>query len=321
MPGTEPPTDADAHVPGAVALALLVGVLVVVQSRINGELGHVVGNGLLAAVISFGSGLAILVVIVALRRSTRTRLLQGLPAELRAGRLHWWQLIGGLGGATLVASQGLTVPALGVALFTVLTVAGTTGSSLVVDRMGLGPGGPRPITTGRVLAAVGTTLAVALAVSGRFSSGSLAWGAVVLTLTAGVAVSFQQAVNGQVALRTGDPLVATSVNFVVGLAALTIAMLVSHAVTGGDWVAPPAPWTDPVLWLGGPIGICFVVTAAVVVRPLGVLLFSLLTIAGQLVGSLVSDLLFPTSGTVIGWQLVVGVLLTGVAVAVAALRR
>jgi transporter family-2 protein len=190
-----------------------------------------------------------------------------------------------------------------------------------VDRIGLGPGGVRPITTGRVLAAVGTTLAVALAVSGRFSSGSLAWSAVLLTLTAGVAVSFQQAVNGQVAMRTGDPLVATSVNFVVGLTALTTVLVLEHVVGSNTWTWPPAPWSEPVLWLGGPIGVAFVVTAAVVVRPLGVLLFSLLTIAGQLVGSLVSDLLVPTAGTVIGWQLVAGVVLTGVAVTVAALRR
>jgi transporter family-2 protein len=304
-----------------VVLALLVGVLVVVQSRINGELGHVVGDGVLAAVIQFGVGLLLLSVIVASRRSTRERLVRALPRELRAGRLRWWQLLGGLGGATLVASQGITVTALGVALFTVLTVAGTTGSSLLVDRIGLGPGGVRPITTGRVLAAVGTTLAVALAVSGRFSSGSLAWSAVLLTLTAGVAVSFQQAVNGQVAMRTGDPLVATSVNFVVGLTALTTVLVLEHVVGSHAWTWPPAPWTEPVLWLGGPIGVAFVVTAAVVVRPLGVLLFSLLTIAGQLAGSLVSDLLVPTAGTVIGWQLVAGVVLTGVAVTVAALRR
>jgi hypothetical protein len=50
-----------------------------------------------------------------------------------------------------------------------------------------------------------------------------------------------------------------------------------------------------------------------------VLLFSLISIGGQLAGSLGSDLLFPTSGTDVGWQLVAGVALTGAAVAFAAL--
>ncbi len=292
-----------------------------IQSRVNGQLGHVVGDGIFAAVISFGVGLVLVTLIVVARRPTRVALTTALPALLRSGELHRWQLLGGLGGATLVASQGLTVPALGVALFTVLTVAGTTGSSLLVDRIGLGPGGQRPITAARVTAAVGSTLAVALAVSGRFSAGSLAWGAVLLTITAGVLVSFQQAVNGQVAMRTGEPFVATLVNFVVGTCALLLALVIEHAVLGHCWAAPPTPWSEPVLWLGGPIGVAFIVVAARVVRPLGVLMFSLLSIAGQLVGSLASDLLFPTSGSVVGWQLVVGVVLTGVAVGYAALRR
>ncbi len=55
-------------------------------------------------------------------------------------------------------------------------------------------------------------------------------------------------------------------------------------------------------------------------RPLGVLLLGLLSTSGQLTGSLLSDLLFPTPGTVVTWQLVAGVLLTGGAVAWAAYR-
>lgn len=297
------------------------GLLVVAQSRINGELAHLTGDGVLAAVISFGTGLVLVSLIAMARRTTRQALVRELPRELRARRLRPWQLLGGLGGATLVAGQGLTVPALGVALFTVLVVAGQTGSSLVVDHVGLGPGGPRAITTARVVGAVGSTLAVALAVSGRFAAGSLAWSAVVLTVTAGIAISVQQAVNAQVAMRTGDPFAATLVNFVVGTTALVVLLLVVHAVGEQPWVAPPAPWSRPLLWLGGSIGVVFVVTAARVVRSLGVLLFSLLSIAGQLTGSLVSDLLLPTAGTVVSWQLVTGVLLTGAAIAFAALRR
>ncbi len=56
--------------------------------------------------------------------------------------------------------------------------------------------------------------------------------------------------------------------------------------------------------MAGLIGVIFIFTAAVVVRPLGVLLLSLLTTAGQLAGSLVADLVAPTPGTDVGWQLV-----------------
>ena len=306
---------------GAGALAVFVGVLAVVQGRINGELGHTVNDGILAAVISFGTGMTLLAVIVALRPSTRAALFARLPALLRSGDLRWWQLLGGLCGAFFVSSQGLTIPTLGVALFTVLVVAGTTGSSLLIDAAGLGPGGRRAITSRRVVGAVGTTLAVVIAVSGRLSAGSLALSAVVLTVTAGALTSFQQAINAQVAVKTGDPLASTTLNFALGLSALLAALAVEHAVVGHTWTSPPSPLADPVLWLGGPIGVAFVLISARVVGPLGVLLYSLLSIGGQLGGSLLLDLLLPTAGTSVGWQLVVGVVLTGVAVTYTAVRR
>ena len=304
--------------PGAAALAFAVGLLIAAQGRFNGQLGHVIGDGILAAVISFSTGLLIITAVVLSRPGSRHGIASRLPEQLRSGGLRWWQLLGGLGGATLVASQGLTIPALGVALFTVLTVAGTTGSSLLVDRMGLGPGGKHPITAIRVVATVGTTLAVALAVSGRFSAGSMAWAAVVLTIAAGIAISFQQAINGQVAMRTGDPFVATLVNFIVGTSALAVVLVLEHTVGGHSWAPMTVLWSQPYLLLGGPMGVVFVVTSAIAVRPLGVLLFSLISIGGQLAGSLISDVFFPTPGTEVGWHLVTGVLLTGVAVTGAA---
>jgi transporter family-2 protein len=168
---------------------------------------------------------------------------------------------------------------------------------------------------------VGTTIAVLIAVSGRFSTGSLALAAVVLTVTAGFLQTFQQAVNGQVAMRTGDPLVATFMNFLVGTTALVVALAVEHLVLQHAWISPPAPWASPVLWIGGSLGIVWIMTAARVVRPLGVLLFALLSIGGQLVGSLVLDVVVPTPGTQVGWQLLLGVALTGAAVMWAAVRH
>jgi transporter family-2 protein len=313
-----------AHPPGhpiAMVAALGVGGVIAIQSRINGEFGHVLNDGIFAAVLSFIVGLSLLIVIIAFRPSTREHLFVDLPRAFGDGRLRWWEFLGGLGGASVVASQTLTVPLLGVALFTVALVAGMTGSSLLVDRMGLAPGGKRAVTGPRVAGAVGTTLAVALAVSGRFSQGNLALWALLVTVAAGLASSFQQAVNAQIAVATRDPLVATFVNFVCGLTALVIALGLEHSIGHHAWTMPPAPWQQPILWLGGPVGLLFIVTAAYFVAPLGVLLFSLLNIAGQLVGALVLDLVVPTEGTMIDSRLVTGMFLTLVAVAVASYRR
>ena len=305
----------------AGALAIVAGVLAAVQGRANGGLSVAVGDPFLAAAISLGTGLLVLVVVVGLRPSTRDGLVRRLPRALRTGSLSWWQLLGGLSGAFFLATQSATVPDLGVALFTVLVVAGTTGSSLAFDAWGLGPGGRRPVTRPRVVGAVGTTIAVVIAVSGRYSAGSLALAAVVLSVTAGALSTFQQAINGQVATKTGDALVATFVNFLVAFSVIIVIIGVRHLALGETAVAPPALWSQPLLWTGGVLGIGFILLSASVVGPLGVLLYSLLAVGGQLVGSLLLDVVVPTPGTQVGWQLVLGVALTGLAVGYAAVRR
>jgi transporter family-2 protein len=298
-----------------------IGVIGAIQGRINGELARQADDPLLAAAGTMVVGLVLLAVVVAFRPGTRHALGRVLPAKVRSRDLRWFQLVGGLGGAFFVTSQGLAVPGLGVALFTVLVVAGTTGSSLAIDAWGIGPAGHRPVTLPRVVAAIGTTLAVVLAVSGRLSSGTLVLGLVIVSLLAGAISTYQQAVNGQVAMRTGDPVAATVLNFCLALAALTVAVLVDHLVVGREWTAPPAPWHEPWLWTGGFIGVTYILVSAIVVKPLGVLLYSLLSVGGQLVGALLTDLLVPAPGVELGWQVVAGVLLTAVSVAIASLRR
>ena len=106
---------------------------------------------------------------------------------------------------------------------------------------------------------------------------------------------------------------AALINFAVALVLLLACLAVEHLV-GHGWAPPPAPWEQPLLWLGGPTGVFYITVAAVLVRPLGVLLFGLLSISGQLTGSLLSDLLLPTPGTVVSWQLIAGVALAFAAV-------
>jgi transporter family-2 protein len=44
-------------------LAAISGVMIALQARANGELSHLIGNGVEAALVSFGSGLIIITVI------------------------------------------------------------------------------------------------------------------------------------------------------------------------------------------------------------------------------------------------------------------
>nr|WP_243704866.1 DMT family transporter [Micromonospora sp. KC723] len=297
-----------------VGLATASGVAVSVQSRINGELGVRLADGIAAALVSFGLGLLVLLVLVPATPVGR-RGLRELYAALGVGRLRPWQCLGGVCGAFLVAAQGLTVGALGVAVFTVAVVAGQSASSLAVDRAGVGPSGRQRVTTARLAGAVLTVLAVLLSVGDRLGDpGALALAA--LPLLAGVGIAWQQAVNGRVRDASGSALTATLVNFSVGTVALLVTFAVDVAIRGQPAGAFPG---EPRLYLGGLIGIVFIAVAAALVRFTGVLLFGLATIAGQVIGAVLLDLFLPTAASHPGPATLAGAALTVVAVLITAL--
>ncbi|WP_394615429.1 DMT family transporter [Lentzea sp. JNUCC 0626] len=288
-------------------LAAAGGVAIAVQARVNGTLATELGNGLLAALISFGGGWFVLLAVVLSRQSGRNGLLR-LRDALRHRRIRWWECIGGISGAVLVGSQGLAVATIGVAVFTVAVVIGQVVSSMVIDNLGVGPGEPKAITKTRVVGAAVGVIAVMIAVSDRFAAPGGLWLAV-LPLAAGLLMGWQQAVNGLVREAADHSTATILINFSVGTAAL----LLVNAVT---WSGVPGAFPDGWwLYLGGLLGIVGVGGAIVSVRFIGVLMVGLCGVCGQLVGAVLLDavsghLALPTA---------IGVVLTLVSVGVAAL--
>ncbi len=297
--------------------AFVVGALTALQSRVNGELASVTQSGLQAAIVSFGTGWILLTVILCASPGVR-RGLGSVAAGLRSGALRWWQVIGGLLGGFFVAVQSATVPVVGVAIFTVAVVAGQVSNSIVVDRLGLGPAGRQAVTPTRVISAVLAIAAVAVAVSDRLGAGPAGSTlAVAAALIAGLAIAVQQAINGRVGAAARNAWTAAWVNFTLGTLMLGTALGLAWALTEFDpGQLPVGPWW---LYIGGTIGVLFIAAAAWVVQRLGVLLFALLTITGQLSGALVLDWLAPADGVSFHLTLVAGVLMAAVAVAVGSL--
>lgn len=294
--------------------ALAVGIVLAVQSRINGTLGAQLGDAVAAASISFGLGLVILVICTAITPSGRNGM-RRIAVEVRSGTgLRPWHCIGGLSGAYLVFGQGVAAESLGVALFTVAVVAGQVVNGMVVDRFGLGPGGPQRVTAQRLVGAVLAVVAVMVAVAAQLR-GSQANLLVLLPALAGVLMAWQQAVNGRVKQTADSALAASTLNFGVG----TVALLVAFAVEAAVWGVPSSFPAQPWLYIGGALGIFVIGGSAMLVRYTGVLMLSMGMIAGQLIGALLLDLVVPAPGTQVAASTLVGIGLTLVAVAIAAL--
>jgi bacterial/archaeal transporter family-2 protein len=268
-----------------VAAAVAAGALLAVQARLNGELTARTGSAELVTLISFLEGTVLLGVLVAARGGSQLR------AVLR-GRRPWWLAAGPL-GAFLIVAISTGVPRLGVATVTVLTVVGQTVAGVILDARG--HGGRRVPVSGRRIGAVAlAVLALGAAAGGAHPAGTTAAavaGLAVVLVLAGVASSLQQAANGVVARRTGDPAVAALASFASGAALLAVAVaavaLLAPEHIHGPWPGAGEAW----LYAGGLAGTVFVAVTAWVVRRVGVLTVALASVGGQLVGALGLDLL------------------------------
>ena len=312
------PADAAAH-PLRLALLLIAafgtGVLVALQSRINGELGQRLGDGFLAALISFGSGLVILSIASLFWRPGRVGIVR-VASAVRTRRIPWWYVVGGSAGALFVLGQSLVVGLVGVALFTVGVVAGQTVSSLLIDRRGLGSMAAKPVTPRRLVGAALALVAVVLAASSELRPGIPLW-VLIVPFAAGLAVGWQQAVNGQVKAIAGSAFTATFGNFAVGAGVLVVAAVIHTLIVGWPAHFPATPW----LYLGGSVGTIFIAGQAAIVRSTGVLLMGLAVLSGQLLTAVVFDLVAPVQSHAIAPLTIFGAALTLVAVAIASVPR
>ncbi|MCQ9163551.1 DMT family transporter [Arthrobacter sp. STN4] len=300
--------------PTGLGLAMVAGLALALQSRITGTMGQRLDDGLAAALVSFGSGLLVMVLLTLGTRAGRAGA-SALRGALSRRELPPWYLAAGTIGASLVLGQGVAVGTVGVALFTIALVAGQTVGGLLVDRVGFGAGGRKRLTAPRLAGSVLTLAAVAWAVSAKFTTlGPGAPALLLLPLLAGLFYGFQQAMNGRIGAVAGTPLTPTLTNFAAGTVVLLAAWLIKLPFSPPAHALPHDWW----LYSAGPLGIVVVFLSAALVRRIGVLLLGLGGVAGQLVGSVLLDLAFPSPVAAVGTATVLGTALTLIAVVIAA---
>jgi transporter family-2 protein len=281
--------------------------MIALQARANGELSHRLGNGVEAALVSFGSGL-IIITVIAIFSPTIKEGARNLRGAVARKELPKWTLFAGALGGSFVAVQTHIVPLIGVAIYSVASIAGQTAASLVVDRIGLTGGGKKKITPRRITAAFFTVFAVFISVFDRIDAKNLSLFAVLLGCVAGAIVGVQRAMNGQINEHSHQSFTTSFLNFIMGTSFLVIFLSIL-AIFGSEKIVPlPAgPWW---IYTGGVIGVIYIAFTSTIVQHLGVLTFTLFSVGGQLVGSLLIDLYSPTNGVHVSVYLVIGIAMT-----------
>lgn len=292
-------------------LAIFVGGLTALQSRVNGRLSIHLENGILAGFISNLSGWVILTIMVALSSSNRASF-KASVASIRKGDIKVWEVLGGFGGSFFLAAQGSGVPVIGIALFTISLVAGQTSTSLLVDKLGISPSGKKPITRLRVITAGFTLLGVTVAVIPKLSEGSFDIFYILVALGVGVIVSFQQAINGRFNVLTQKPIVTAWFNFATGTSLLVVFVAIK-SLFGGEFGTFP---NNPLLYTGGLLGLTFIAISAYTISELGVLNFIMLSVAGQLFTALLVDALAPVHGSTLSGFVIFGTFITFISIAI-----
>lgn len=289
-------------VPLFMIATVLAGMLSPMQSAVNGQLGHFLGDGNACAVISFASGLFVMFFVIIARKQTRQQF-ASIPSLIKSRKIPLWNWFAGLCGAMVVFSEGASASALGVATFQTALISALILSGLLCDRFGIGVKEKKAFTIQRVSGAVLAIVATVCVVLPQWESPHLLILAV-LPFLAGLLAGWQPAGNSAVGEATGSMLVSITWNFIVGFTVLSIALAIRMVLGYVSFELPTTWW----MFLGGPLGLASIALMALLVRGIGLLLLGVASTAGQLLGSVLIDLAIPALGNTIYAATIIGTL-------------
>lgn len=319
----------------SLLFAVAGGIAISVQARITGALSIQLDDATLAAAVTFGSGLVLMILANALSRRNRAGVILLVQATM-AGKFPWIFIFSGVLGAFAVYGQALTVEIVGVALFSLVFITGQMFASALLDTVGWVPAGRQHLGVARMVGLVAALAGVVLALLPKLSQsqtpnaevapGGLGTGGPLLVLLPLLLVFFagllqppQMAMNGVMAAYAGQPGPLVLFNYLTGTLALVV--LASPQILAGGLARLPLEAGDWWYYTGGLLGSVVVISGAILTRTIGSLLFTLGLVAGQLAGSLCVDLIWPIPGAVVAWQTFMGALVTLLALLVASISR
>lgn len=129
------------------AFAVVTGMIMAIQSSVNGHLGTVLHSSVFAVTISFSVSLLCLLVGLCLARTDWRNLLNVVPAVKR----QWWVIIGGFLGILFSLSSAWLVPIIGTGEVVVFSLFGQLLFSTLIDQWGLFGAQQKPVSRQKVL--------------------------------------------------------------------------------------------------------------------------------------------------------------------------
>ncbi len=295
----------------AIFAAVVGGSFMAVQARVNSGLGQEIGSGILAALVSFSIGLLIISIATFAYSKNRSALLSTL-SKFKDSSIPVWLSIAGMLGGIYVIMQGVVAGLIGIALFSIGVVAGSALSALLLDGNGLLGLTKRKIGLSRL---AGTALAFSgLVVASDIANYSFT-PLILLPFAAGIGIGFQQAMNGLFGTLAQSAVIPTFFNFIAGTIFIALALLVVEGFS------VPASWpTNPLLYLGGVVGVIFIFLQVVVLPKIGALSMGIAMLVGQLSGSFLLDLLVPIANRAVTMSTLLGIVLAMLGAALVARR-
>lgn len=130
--------------------AVVAGMLMAIQTAINGYLGTRLGSPLQASWVSFTLGVVCLIVVNLLLRTKVTNLRKAVAQ----GRRYWWIWVGGLLGALYILCSAWLVPIIGTGQVVVLALFGQLLFSALIEHLGLFESRRNRITRSKVIGLV-----------------------------------------------------------------------------------------------------------------------------------------------------------------------
>ncbi|MGX6429711.1 DMT family transporter [Levilactobacillus yonginensis] len=130
--------------------AVLAGMLMAMQTAINGYLGTTLHSPIHAAFISFSIGVLCLILVNLFTHSHLT----SLRRAFAQGRRYWWVWIGGVIGALYVLCSSWLVPLIGTGQVVVLALFGQLVFSALVENFGLFGSQVNRITRSKIIGLV-----------------------------------------------------------------------------------------------------------------------------------------------------------------------